>query len=255
MSGCVIEKDSEFIINSLSESNISYVTDSEKEILSNFTANNFSVLSHNKDNENIGCPKIYNFERPDLVVEFEEFILSVEHFQVDASNNGRSGSSFKKKYNSKILWEHSENVEKISKEIDCNICYENLFLNTLKHFEKHYRKINDYVNNINNHFGATKPIKKWFFIEYNVVFHSFFIQNSKRILMTPDFDIRFFEFLIKNKQLDGIIVYYNKESNLRFISNTAENLKKYMIGTDVFDVNKIEIFDYTNPHMIELKIK
>ena len=247
--------DNKFIIDSLDGRKISYVTSEEKEILWHFTSKKFTIVENIHNSKSLECPKIINFERPDLVIEFNEFIICIEHFQIDASLNNKKGSLFKKKYNSKNLWENSTSLDKITKEIDCNISYKNLFSNTLKHFENHYKKINNYISNISDYFGDKKPIKKWFFLEYDVVFHSFFVhQNTKRII-TPDFDMKFIDFLLERENVEGLLISYNSESDLRFISNNRRNLGKYVEEVDVFDTEKIKIIDYSKPYFMEFQKK
>ncbi len=43
--------------------------------------------------------QIIIFERPDLVIELDEMIIVIEHFQADSSKRTTKGSKFKHKYN------------------------------------------------------------------------------------------------------------------------------------------------------------
>ena len=181
---------------------------------------------------------------PDLIWISEQKIYWIEHFYVDASK------IINRKWN-ELQIEYSKNVKrniipKIEKALEnkdissksykfqSSLNYENLKHNTLRNFENHYKKIEEYNNNIRKKYWSYKNIEIIFYIEYNIlpsIFIMDWLPDEKYIY--PFFDINFLNYFTDKKEIKWIIF-------------SVDNQNYYVQIMDKYTVDNIKIFDFSN---------
>lgn len=259
-------KDSRRIIDSLFRSNTGILacTKLELDTLRNFSARfqNAEVVDKDSYVKNASYPQIVVFERPDLVIEFDSYILAIEHFEADSSKRTSKGSKYKQKYNNRYFLRKFEETEKriidgsevstYSEKISTSFRYAQLCSNILNSANDHYEKINDYKENISEVLNLNKDIYTIFFIDVKVIFPSF-IETDKGInFITPLEDPEFIRKLRDFSNIEGLILHYDKTSNLesynKFIMTDCSNLDLYTLENGfVRDFSNISIHDFENP--------
>jgi len=261
-------RDSEKLINFIFGSEIYIHTRREKEfILHTFKAkDNIRIIDKDQIEIESDNLQILPHEEPDLILINHKNVYAIEHFEVDSSKRNRNGSKYQQRYNSKHFSEGEKLIddrlmtEKMvvsTEKVETNLCYKNLLENTINSFNAHYMKIDSYRNNITKYEKLkTGEIKFIFYIEYNIVFPSFFIiENGPMIPVYPHNDIAFINYLRKKEKIVGIIFhYYSRALNIpnvnQFILITEKNLFEYNVNNSfVFDLSKKEVHDFEQPMM------
>lgn len=176
-----------------------------------------NITEIDKYNETNESTQFVLFERPDLIVVLNEEIIGIEHFRVDASKSTRKGSKYKNKYTDSyfekkqksLLYTLKSEVESayLSEQINTKLSYSYLLDNIIDNFINHYKKIDEYIYNIQETFNVrNKKIRIVFFIEMDIIFPSFIQdEGDKVIFITPLDDINFINFL--KKWIKSIVLF------------------------------------------------
>ncbi len=140
-----------------------------------------------------------------------------------------------------------------SEQITTSFNYQQLYCNLLNIMSEHQEKIDSYKDNISNTLLSNeKKIYTIFFAEIAVVFPSFIELDNKIEYITPLDDINFINEMKKFKNIDGLIIHYDKTSNTeaynKFILIDEENLNEYSIKNEnVYDFSNLKVHDFENP--------
>lgn len=257
-------EDSRKILDVLSEQMLSFHSDIEKETLQSFIS---SIGECQLVDEGIESDEskslIHFFDCPDFVITSEKFVVAIEHFEVDASTLTNKGSSFKRyyteKYEDKILECMENEVDKkgfakFSERVKTTLSYYNMIDNLMLTSDNHYLKIEKYKENIRKKFNCLdKHIYIIFFIDCKQILPTLIQDDNGEVLrISPANDIRLIEYLSDKKNLDGVIIHFDKEYKQdalnHFILCNEENLKnKSVDNTRYFDFTKTRIIDSHNP--------
>lgn len=215
--------------------------------------------------------KIIYFDHPDLLIVNSDLIIAVEHFKVNASKKTRKGYSYSQKYNNKYFEEkritnqnsivNDKDFSSITDKISTNLTYTNLFDNLIEVFLDHYNKIESYKNNIQSTLVIPSiKIYTVFFVEYDILFPSFIINDNVMKPVYPHNDIEFYSKLKGKDKMDGILFYQKGNTNQneikQYISLKGINANLYEVDNmNVYDFSKLEIHDFSNPMMNHFTVK
>jgi|GEM_PF-3705205 len=264
--------DSKFIINSIFGQKMDYLKEKDADAINKVLEqlNDSKIISLEDFKNDSDKAQIIMFEKPDLLVVLDDFIIGVEHFKVDSSKTTRKGSKYKSKYNDNhfngqfeslsnnlgVDNKYSIKTEKISTDLK----YNQLLENTISNFDNHYKKITGYKKNIKEKLKIKKNIKIIFFIEYDVIFPSFIEDESNKYrAVFPDNDKEFIKYLEDKDLLDGLIFHYQGDESFpkknKFIYNNKDNLLEHKKDDRiVYDLKNIKVHNFKNP-MITLCVR
>lgn len=187
---------------------------------------------------------------PDLIWISEKKIYWIEHFYVDASKKSKKWNELKVEEFREIKKNIIPNIEKDleTKNISSNsykfksiLTYKNLKNNIYSNFDEHYKKIEEYNQNINAKYGSAKSIKIIFFIELNTLISAYTEKWNFIRYIYPFNDINFLNYFSDKKAIKWIIFSVNSKNYYIPIIN------KYIID------NK-HIFDFTNWKIEDFKM-
>ena len=262
-----MNNDSDRLISLLFGSEVKTYTKKENIYLSKlFNNRNVKYFTENTLNYNADDLIIMRHERPDLLLICDNTVFALEHFKIDSSETNRKGSKYKQKYNKQYnAVKQLEIDEKLKTEkmvlntekVSTHLKYTSLFNNLINCINDHYAKLLEYEKNIRSidvfkHY----KIEFIFYVEYDLVFPSFFMNKiNKMNSIFPHNDINFINFLKDKQLLSGIMFYFNSGSTSipnvnQFIMIKDGNLLDYKInGVYVFDPKELEIHDFEQPMM------
>jgi len=259
-----VNDDSKLIYDSVFGNTIQFVNKVEKKEIDIVMSQIKEVNENNPENCDLNNEyKIVNFfDSPDFYIVFSDFVLAFEHFMIDPSKLTKKGYKYKRKYSedyyNKIhsdIWEDDVNTSHHIETIDTDLKYQYLLNNFYSIFNKHYKQIEKYNENIRNQIkDKTMPIHTIFFIEYSVKLPSQIFHDGSLIDVFPHNDIRLYDFLYDKNELKGIIVNYDdgrsRNTINRYISLKACKTGFYKIDNDnIFNLTRIGVHDYKNPLM------
>lgn len=231
-------------------------------ILKYLSSQNERVISlSGGDWEFISKGRVYYFEKPDIVLEFQNVLYAIEHFEFDSTleifkNNQSKGSELKIKeqeFIKKYLITPNPILSNLKKPVAFNNSYQNYKKNFLAHYEKHALKINGYLDNIRNVLGNTKHIKFGFWVEDVYPFGTYVKENDVIEQIVPIMDAEIFDkcksntlvdfYMFTTLGVDGKPVLY--------LVNTHELSKNI-----VKNIQESNFFNHSIKHLINtIKIK
>lgn len=208
---------------------------------------------------NLGEFKTTSFEAPDLIFEWSSQIFWFEHFAVDGAEI-KKGSKIQKEYNDKI--KKGINIE-VKNELKSSpnsvknhhftskISYNNLTQNIYSNFEKHYKKIELYEENIKKRISEKKDINIIFFIEYRDLLPHILLSKWKPEKdFLPHMEKTFLDYFRWKNNIFGIIFSSSKSNTFIPILNT--NYPE--IDWYIEDIDDSDIFSF-QPNCISFWIK
>jgi len=177
------------------------------------------------------CYPFIASERPDIIYKTDDFIIGIEHFQFDSSNN-KSGSKLEEETRAihreldSIARNSNEKDIQIEKNVNVSLSFENYKQALLRSFDKHYKKIDDYRKNLRE-YGSGKEVKMAFYIEDVTPFENMIITDKGRENLNPLCVKEFTDILDKADKLDYIIVKYQNSylNYLYFFQLTDYNME------------------------------
>ena len=198
------------------------------------------------------------FEKPDIISEYDKKIIGIEHFEFDSYKNNKKGSDYKikeyeieKKFSAFMRRElpKRKNVS-LTNILKSSSTLENYYTNFTTHFLNHYNKIDEYKNNIKSKINIKdKELEMWFFVEDVSPLGSYFMNKKREInLLHPFYNIDIIKLLENSPKVKGIILgtYAMKEYKVIFIYNNdknIENLKKNIV--DITENNFLSFEPHT----------
>lgn len=262
-----MNNDSDHLISLIFGSEIKIFTEKEKRYISNlFVDRNFKYCSKENVDRNESDLLILRYERPDLLLISDNNVFAIEHFKIDSSKTNRKGSRYKQKYNEKYFNDQQKQInDKLKNEkmvlhtekIETKLQFDNLYINLINCFNDHYDNISEYNDNIRT-INSLKSlnIEYIFFIEYDLIFPSFFMNDDNKMKpIYPHNDVEFIHFLKEKNELSGVMFYFDSGTESipnvnQFIMIKENNLLEYKVNdTHVFDMQKLEIHDFEQPMM------
>lgn len=169
------------------------------------------------------------FERPDMLSIIDKHIIPIEHFEFDSGDLlNNKGSKFKKSEKDFItaLYNESKNKNSLQKteEMQISISSKNYIDNLLRVFNKHYNKIDKYLENIKNKYNDYIIENVWFFIEESLPFVSQYNEEDIYLIFVK----QFIDKLEQSSKLGGILFKTTDHDGKKVIfvfRNTPTNIK------------------------------
>lgn len=183
--------------------------------------------------------------RPDIIIFSKDKIIAIEHFEYDDTLNKSNGSTGKA-----LICKQEKEFEKKSINCDTYYCtydnnniianYENYVKNITTSFNKHYKKVDDYLKEIKNLIkkkGLSEDIevKLYFLLENTSSINPLMLVPNRPITVYTPFNSKEIKKLInESTNIDGVIsVNYddvNKCSKIIFYTKEDE--------VNVFDIEE-----------------
>jgi hypothetical protein len=183
-------------------------------------------------------------DAPDMIIETENTILAIEHFEVDCYASGKNGSIHRieeariNREQEKIL--PTETGVVIHDSINGNSSYESYVKNVEKNFRNHYEKIGQYTDNIVKEY-ADKEIVVCFLIEDVSPLGTMVSQNEKiepvvlscssefltllksctrvdYVMACSEYENNKYVWVISNQEIDEYIKNARDYANMEFIN-------------------------------------
>lgn len=203
---------------------------------------------------------------PDCITKIENYVFPVEHFELDSYKNNKNGSVFRKEGEifKKEFIETNGTIEYTEKNISIEPSVEYLVDNFNKVFDKHYKRIPIYCENIkrNGLYNECKVCNPLFMIEIKDPFIPVGINaNGEEI----ELNLIYSDLLIKkleSSNLNGIIlIYYTPEENyiyillkqeesLRIVKEKMYNISSYKIKPRQIDMVAVAYFEEEEPEIV-----
>lgn len=175
---------------------------------------------------------LYNIEQygnenkgPDLISKTNNIIYGIEHFEFDCTKNDKNGSRYRQQIgviDNKV----NEDIKTKAKVKNTSILtlnqnMQNYIDSYKKAYNKHYSKINNYLEYLNNDF-PNKEKEIWFFIEDVTPFGNHYLDKDYNpILFHPMLSEELIKLFDQSTQLKGIL----------FATNSFGNEKKIFVYT------------------------
>lgn len=186
--------------------------------------------------------RLEQYERPDIISEYNNIILGIEHFEFDSYyRSNKKGSDYKVKDNQ--IQKNFNNIIKNSKnnkeiivgdQIKSTASLDNYYKNFENIFKNHYKKIPEYIKNIKENYNCeNKEIQMCFFAEDVTPLGSFFLDKNKKLnSLLPIHSIQIRQLLQNSPLIKYLIIgkFFNTTYQLSIIENTKENIE-YLSNT------------------------
>lgn len=157
---------------------------------------------------------LQKFERPDCFAKINNNVLILEHFEFDSTETKKRGNKTRKEIDrlDKSFAKLALDFNKVTTRNDvahCSQTIENYIKNSTESFIKHYKKIDEYKQNLIKENIADQNTKflTGFFIEDKNILGSLYVTNKndnpKRLLLF--YCKEFLDLFSKSKKLDFVI--------------------------------------------------
>ena len=186
--------------------------------------------------------RLEQYERPDIISEYNNIILGIEHFEFDSYyRSNKKGSDYKVKDNQ--IQKNFNNIIKNSKnnkeiivgdQIKSTASLDNYYKNFENIFKNHYKKIPEYIKNIKENYNCeNKEIQMCFFAEDVTPLGSCFLDKNRKLnSLSPIHSIQIRQLLQNSPVIKYLIIgkFFNTTYQLSIIENTKENIE-YLSNT------------------------
>lgn len=168
--------------------------------------------------------RLMPFESPDMYAVLDDKIVILEHFEFDASRRERRGGMQGKREENRIDQsvgnappDGAYRVEKVN----CKLSFEDWIKNFETTFQRHYNRIDDYINHVKAEVKITdgKDILVGFFIENQ---YSPYVEYAGRIYECYYIEtIQFLDFFCQHQRVDFILfgTYYGGYCQLFYVDH------------------------------------
>lgn len=187
--------------------------------------------------------RLEQYERPDIISEYNNIILGIEHFEFDSYyRSNKKGSNYKvkdnqvrKKFSNIIKNQKNNNKDFIvSDQINIIPSLDNYYKNFENIFKNHYKKIPEYIKNIKENYNCeNKEIKICFFAEDVTPVGNYFLDKNRTLnSLSPIHSIQIRQLLQNSPLIKYLIIgkFFNTTYQLSIIENTKENIE-YLSNT------------------------
>lgn len=190
--------------------------------------------------------KICQFERPDMFFIQDDSIIGIEQFEFDSGVITKKGSKSKcefvnenRRLDTTMHSYDNNGACQFRGHVDLHLSYEN-YLNSLKTvFDRHYRNIDIYIQNLSK--IDNKQVHMYFYIYDSTPMGNYIITKKGIIPMTPILCGEFVQYLREKVKLAGIIFNYEYMviRYLSFFQITQQNLNiayenRYLPSEEIF---------------------
>ena len=163
-------------------------------------------------------PKTIHHNYPDGIVELDNVVYILEHFEVSAYREGKE-DSLKKVLNSSCNKLLSKNPK--GKKLDLHPSVANLCFALINSTEKHMKQYNNYLSNAKKIAQEDNPAKQYKFIFVIEEMGNTVIENENFTVLDI---LECTEILLSYEQIDGIIAYHHGRGENYLIALDRKNL-------------------------------
>lgn len=221
----------------------------------NNTAQVFGELNQEEFNKLISSLKSY--ERPDILSMYDNKIFGIEHFEFDSYNRSNSkGSDYKikdyriEKIFDKEIKEKLENNDSIilHDEIKSTATLNNYYKNFENIFKVHYKKIQSYIDHIDEEFDCEeKEVHICFFAEDVTPLGNYFWNDNDESNLSPMLPIysnAIRQLLDECPLVEFLIIgsFFMNDNKLFIIRNNKETLDK--LANDYNEIRQEKFFNF-----------
>lgn len=190
-----------------------------------------------------------SFERPDIYYENGDFIVGIEHFQIDSSKKTRKGSSLiqeQKRIDDEIVADYHSQPKAYfytEKELDVDFSYENYAKSIVDTFRKHEKNIPEYRANLRK-IAPNKKIYLAFFIEDITSLGNYIMTANGRETLNPLCTRELVDELAKVQGLDYILARVQRDYiyTLHFQRISEEDIKS--LYSECYDLSRETFITY-----------
>lgn len=191
-----------------------------------------------------------SFERPDIYYEKEDFIVGIEHFQIDSSKRTRKGSSLvqeQKRIDDEIIADYHSQPKAyfyIEKKLNVDFSYENYVKSIVETFKKHEKNIPEYRANLSK-IAPNKKVYLAFFIEDITSLGNYIMTAKGRETLNPVCTRELIDKLVKVEGLDYVLTRVQRDYiyTLHFQRISEEYIKS--LYSECYDLSKETFITYT----------
>lgn len=200
--------------------------------------------------------KIGPFEQPDMILQLDDKVMAIEHFEFDASSSCKKGSLDKRRLADrnrafdKLISESDISVNPlvINTSVNCTYTANDYITNFKNVFEKHCAKVSDYKAHLvtENKVKNVEDIIICFFIVDTTPLGSYYYDDGPKSLIALQVK-ECLELINSSKEVDCYLFgnYNGKENALEFISN-CDNVVQLITDIRIIDFAEDEFFTF-NP--------
>lgn len=185
--------------------------------------------------------RLEQFERPDIISEYNNIILGIEHFEFDSyCKSNKKGSDYKIKDNQ--IQKKFDNIIKNLKNNKKIIVADRI--ESTASLNNYYKKIPAYIKNIQENYNCeNKDIQMCFFAEDTTPLGSCFLdKNRKSNPLLPIYSNQIRQ-LLKNSPLIKYLIignFFKTNYQLFIIENTKENIE--YLSANLNEINENNFF-------------
>ena len=197
---------------------------------------------------------IWQFDRPDVVVETLNGITGVEFFKINASgrNDGGSiGAIGKKEMEKQIYSAEPGQVRTATKHFDNSL--DNLWDDFIARYN-HHLKISEYKERLSSIFPG-KDISIGFFIEDTTLLGTYYSTEKANMVILYIFNLQeFWDLFLTNKDLE-FVIFQQSESNIKnMVFITKDDYDNLRLNNQIFKKDEVEALFYNDPNLIGTSI-
>lgn len=193
---------------------------------------------------------IWQFDRPDVILETTKGMTGVECFQINASGNDSNGSigAVGKKQMEQELYK-GKPWEPITVTRHFSNTLENLWADFVERYNGHI-KINEYRNNMTSlNAGMVKSIG--FYVNDTTMLGSYYRENGKSMTPLYIFNIKeFWDIFLRNKSLLFIIFQQTESDNKQMFFITKHDYPELLAKGLISNLKDIESQFFNDPNLI-----
>ena len=203
--------------------------------------------------------KMQKYEKPDIIIEYEDKIIGIEHFEFDSSINNKKGSEFRIE-ESRINKSIADKIDVFKNEnhknynvISTNNSLNNYNNNFIKNYKIHYKKVKDYISRIEKKFNKSKDnIEIILFAEDVNIFGNIY-RDEKNIInpLYPFYSSDVIELLKNSNDIKYLIIgmEFLDKKIIYILENEIEILKQLekdadKIKEDEYVKMDLSVYDY-----------
>ncbi len=240
----------------------------EAKIVSEYlVGNNNRAYGENSFNN---LPKIFlgddllliNFESPDIIIESPNIIYGFEHYEIFSAKRINKSNSQKKEQSSLMndIFRKglSFSEDQVAKRLKSEVSIDH-YKNNLVHIsDKHFRKMDQYIKNIEDHNAHKKVIEMGVFIENQSIVNDTFLRDGKHEVLLPwmikefvhllsEYEtIRHIFYLYENSKGKNTVYFYNSNSNREELKSNDEFILNEVL--DDFKIANIKLLLKKEPN-------
>ena len=198
------------------------------------------------------------YKGPDVIVEYDNFTILLDHFEFDSSKSIKKSSSYRSNTAEilrdleKEIKEKPDKTATIPREMKNDFSLSNYVNNLMRNLNTHNDKTKVYIENYKNikEKNAEQNIELGFIIEAKSPLPDYVAIGDEFHLITPFNINQFRTFLENNSQIKHIffLCKHDKDAKVYYFNNSLKSLEELKSSQPIIGIDNELIFK--NPHAI-----